>query len=208
MNGATVVFDVWSDYLCPWCNVAATRLAALEREFEGALVLRWKSYLLRPRPEPDRDLEKFRRYTESWRRAAEEEPSARFQVWSSEEGPPTHSVPAHLVAKAAAELGPGAFASIHAALLRAYFAQSRDISQPETLAALWREAGLPEAGLARAAEPELLQRVIAEHDEATLLGVGGVPAVRLADSDVAITGAQPTESYRRWIRKVLEENAS
>ena len=198
-----VVFDVWSDYLCPWCNVAATRLAALEREFEGALVLRWRSFLLRPRPEPGRDLEKFRRYTESWQLAAADEPAARFQVWSSEEGPPTHSVPAHLAAKAAAALGQDAFASMHAALLRAYFAESRDISRPETLAALWREAGLPEAELSRTRDLELLRLVIAEHDEAVELGVGGVPAVRLAESDVAITGAQPTETYRRWIRKNL-----
>jgi len=28
------------------------------------------------------------------------------------------------------------------------------------------------------------------------------------NSDVAITGAQPTEIYRRWIRKMLEANAS
>ncbi len=203
-----VVLDVWSDYLCPWCNVAATRLGALEREFEGALVLRWKSYLLRPRPEPGRDLEKFRRYTQSWLRAAEEEPGASFQVWSSDEGPPTHSVPAQLVAKAAAELGPAAFASLHAALLRAYFAENRDISNSATLAALWREAGLAEAGLARANDPELLQRVIAEHQEAIELGAGGVPAVRLAGSDVAITGAQPTESYRRWIRRNLEPKPS
>ena len=201
-----VVLDVWSDYLCPWCHVAATRLSALEREFEGALALRWKSYLLRPRPEPGRDLETFRRYTRSWQRAAEEEPAAGFRPWSSDEGPPTHSVPAQLVAKAAAALGPGAFASIHAALLHAYFVANRDISRRETLAAIWREAGLPEAGLARAEDPELLRRVIAEHEEAVELGAGGVPAVRLAGSDVAITGAQPTESYRRWIRKCLEAN--
>jgi predicted DsbA family dithiol-disulfide isomerase len=203
MNGPTVVLDVWSDYLCPWCNVAATRLAVLEREFEGALVLRWKSFLLRPRPEPGRDLEKFRRYTESWRRAAEEEPAARFRVWASDEGPPTHSVPAHLAAKAAAELGPDAFARLHEALLHAYFVESRDISREGTLAALWREAGLADEGLARTGDPELLRRVIAEHDEAVELGVGGVPAVRLADGDVAITGAQPIETYRRWIRKYL-----
>ena len=48
--------------------------------------------------------------------------------------------------------------------------------------------------------------MIAEHEEAVELGVGGVPAVRLAGSDVAITGAQPTESYRRWIRRSLEAN--
>ena len=198
-----VVLDVWSDYLCPWCHVAATRLAALEREFGDALVLNWKSYLLRPRPEPGRDLEKFRRYTESWRRAAAEEPAARFQVWASGEGPPTHSTPAHLVAKAAAALGPEAFARIHPALLNAYFVENRDISREETLAALWRDAGLPEAALARAEDPELLRSVLAEHDEAIELGVGGVPAVRLSGGDVAITGAQPIEGYRRWIQKNL-----
>jgi predicted DsbA family dithiol-disulfide isomerase len=198
-----VVFDVWSDYLCPWCHVAATRLAALEREFEGALALRWKSFLLRPLPAPARDLEKFRRYTGSWRRAAAEEPTAPFQIWASDEGPPTHSIPAQLLAKAAAALGPDEFERIHAALLRAYFAHSRDISKPATLAALWRESGLPEAGLARAEDPELLRRVMAEHDEALALGVGGVPAVRLAGAEVAITGAQPTETYRRWIQNNL-----
>ena len=56
----------------------------------------------------------------------------------------------------------------------------------------------------RAAEPELLRAVIADHEEATQLGVAGVPAVRLAGSDVAITGAQPTEGLRRWIRRSLE----
>jgi predicted DsbA family dithiol-disulfide isomerase len=196
-------FEVWSDYLCPWCNVAATRLAALEREFEGALVLRWKSYLLRPWPEPGRDLEKFRRYTESWRRAATEEPAAGFRVWASDEGPPTHSVPAQLAAKAAAELGPEAFLRMHAALLRAYFVENRDISREATLTALWGEAGLPAAALARAADPALLQRVLDEHAEATAIGVSGVPAVRVAGADVAITGALPTETYRRWIGRQL-----
>ena len=192
-----VVLDVWSDYLCPWCHVAGTRLGALEREFEGALVLNWKSYLLRPWPEPGR------RYTESWRRAAAEEPAAHFQVWSSDEGPPSHSTPAHLVAKAAAALSPEAFARMHEALLRAYFEKNRDISNSETLAALWREAGLPEAELKRSEDPALLRQVLQEHDEALELGVGGVPAVRLAGSDVAITGAQPTEAYRRWIQRNL-----
>jgi predicted DsbA family dithiol-disulfide isomerase len=198
-----VVLEVWSDYLCPWCHVAGTRLGALEREFGDALVLNWKSYLLRPRPEPGRDLEKFRRYTESWRRAAAEEPAARFQVWASDEGPPSHSTPAHLVAKAAAALGPGEFTRMHEALLRAYFEQNRDISNPETLAALWRETGLPEAELKRSEDPALLRQVLKEHDEALELGVGGVPAVRLAGSDVAITGAQPVEAYRRWIQRNL-----
>jgi predicted DsbA family dithiol-disulfide isomerase len=200
-----VALDVWSDYLCPWCNVAATRLRKLEDEFGADVELRWRSFLLRPEPEPGRDLAKFRRYTELWQRAADEEPSAEFHVWASEEGPPSHSVPAHLVAKAAAILGAEAFQRMHRALLHAYFAESRDISNPRTLAALWNETGLPAAELERiVADPEVLRRVIEEHNEAVELGVGGVPAVRMVGNDVAITGAQPLEIYRRWVRRALD----
>ncbi len=200
-----VVLNVWSDYLCPWCNVAAVRLHGLEAEFGDSLELRWKSYLLRPQPEPGRDLEKFRRYTEGWRRAAEEEPAAEFRVWSSDEGPPSHSVPAHLVAKAAAELGRDAFAAIHGRLLHAYFAESRDISNARTLWAIWQEAALPAAALERVTDPELMHRVAEEHNAALELGVNGVPAVQMDGNDVAITGAHPVETYRRWIRKRLAE---
>jgi len=205
---ARVALDVWSDYLCPWCNVAATRLRGLEAEFGAALELRWRSFLLRPMPEPGgRDLEKFRRYTESWQRAAAEEPAAEFRVWASDEGPPTHSVPAHLVAKAAATFGPKEFERMHRALLHAYFVENRDISRAPTLAALWREVGLPERELERVTDPELMELIRSEHNEAVELGIGGVPAVRLEGSDVALSGAQPTEIYRRWIRRALEANA-
>jgi predicted DsbA family dithiol-disulfide isomerase len=201
---ARVVLDVWSDYLCPWCNVASVRLHQMQQEFGESLELRWRSFLLRPFPEPNRDLEKFRRYTEGWRRAAEEEPAAHFNVWASDEGPPSHSVPAHLVAKAAATFGAEAFERMHQALLRAYFVQSRDISNARTLAALWRQVGLPEAELQRATDPELLRLTSEEHNAAVELGIGGVPAVKLADDDVAISGAQPVEIYRRWITRRLE----
>jgi predicted DsbA family dithiol-disulfide isomerase len=203
-----VVLEVWSDYLCPWCNVASNRLERVAAEVGPDLELRWKSFLLRPAPEPGRDLEKFRRYTELWQRAAAEEPTLEFRTWASAEGPPSHSVPPHLVAKAAATLGPDAFELVHHALLHAYFVQSRDISSAKTLSALWREVGLPEAELAGAMSPELLQQIGREHNEAVELGVGGVPAVRMVGNDVAISGAQPLEIYRRWVRKALEADRS
>lgn len=169
--------------------------------------LEWKSFLLRPHPEPDRDLEKFRRYTEGWRRAAAEEPEAVFRVWESDEGPPTHSVPPHLLAKAAATFGDAAFRRVHDALLRAYFEENRDISRAPTLRAIWAAADLPETGLARVADPALLRQVSEEHNQAIELGVGGVPAVQMAGNDVAITGAHPLEMYRRWIQKQLAAEA-
>jgi predicted DsbA family dithiol-disulfide isomerase len=193
---------VYSDYLCPWCYLAEHRLGLLQHELGDALALEWRSFLLRPRPEPGRELEKFMRYTQSWLRPAGEPDAPVFRVWESGEGPPSHSVPPHLAAKAAAALGPEAFAALHGRLLRAYFEESRDISSADTLRALWGEAGLPEAGFAACFDERLVARTLAEHNEAVSLGITGVPAVRVAGTDAFVLGAQPLATYRRWIERL------
>jgi predicted DsbA family dithiol-disulfide isomerase len=180
------------------------RARIVEQEFEGEVELDWRSFLLRPRAEPGRSLEKFRAYTEGWQRAAAQPDSGTFRTWSSDEGPPSHSIPPHLVAKAAARLGRDAFERVHERLLSAYFRDSRDITTPANLRAIWQDAGLPDARLADADDPELLRQVIDEHNEAVGLGAGGVPAFRLEGVDAVITGAHPTELFRRWLRRALE----
>jgi len=202
-----VHFIVNSDYLCPWCYNGAVRLDRLEREAEGAVRLEWRAYLLRPRPAPGRDLEKFRAYTRSWLRPAEEPDGGEFRVWRGDAGPPSHSIPPHLVAKAAARLSEEAFRAIHPRLLHAYFAESRDVSDVDTLRAVWGEAGLPAAAFDAHEDPELLRRTLAEHDEAIEAGVTGVPSVRLAGNDAVITGAHPLELYRRWVGRIQGQAA-
>jgi len=193
----------YSDYLCPWCYNASVRLERLAAEDPGVEV-EWRSYLLRPRPSAPRDLERFRAYTESWQRPAAEEDAGRFRTWQGDEGPPSHSLPPHGVAKAAAQVGPDAFRRMHARLLRAYFEENRDISADATLRALWDELGLPAEGFARRSDPELLRRVLEEHDEALRFGASGVPSVRAADSDAVITGALPLAMYRRFVERLRE----
>jgi predicted DsbA family dithiol-disulfide isomerase len=149
-------------------------------------------------------LEKFRAYTQSWLRAAADEDAGTFRVWQTDEGPPSHSIPPHLVAKAAATFGADAFQKMHERLLHAYFAENRDITNADTLAALWREVGLPEAEFVRSADPALLQETIAQHKEAVEVGATGVPAVRLEGQEAVIIGAQPLELYRRWVQRNLE----
>jgi predicted DsbA family dithiol-disulfide isomerase len=198
-----VTLIAWSDYLCPWCYNASVRLHRLEREFEGRLRLEWRSYLLRPNPSPRRDLERFRAYTRSWLRPAAEDDSGRFRVWQGEAGPPTHSVPAHQLAKAAARHGPEAFRRVHDGLLRGYFGENRDISAVDTLRELWLEAGLDEADFAEREDPALLERILDEHAEAVAGGATGVPAVRMHGNDAIVVGAHPLELYRRWVARRL-----
>ncbi len=195
---------VYSDYLCPWCYNAALRLRRIREEFAPLVRLEWRSFLLRPRPAPGRDLDKFRSYTESWLRPAAEADAGTFQVWRGPAGPPTHSVPPHLVAKAAALLGEEHFERIHEGLLRAYFGESRDITQESTLRALWEEAGLPPEEFTRVENPEILRSVLRQHEEAIELGVTGVPTVVLQGNGALVLGAQPLEVYRRWIRRMTD----
>lgn len=201
-------FTVWSDYLCPWCYNASVRLRRIEQEYAGRVTLDWRSYLLRPAPRPGRDLERFREYTQSWRRPAAEEDAGTFRVWEGDAGPPSHSVPPHLVAKAAAAISRDAFLRMHDRLLHAYFAENRDVSDPETLVALWRDEGLPDEGFERAGRPETLRAVLSEHDEASELGVTGVPTVCLRGTDALVMGAQPLAVYRRWVDRMLARAAA
>jgi predicted DsbA family dithiol-disulfide isomerase len=197
----------WSDYLCPWCYNLAVRLRRVEEEYGGAVRVEWRSYLLRPTPAPGRDLEKFRAYTRSWLRPGAEEDGGEFRPWQGEAGPPSHSIPPHQVAKAAALLGEDAFRSVHERLLHAYFAENLDITEDATLRRLWLELGLPEEAFARREDPELLERIRAEHRQALDGGATGVPAVRLRGNDAIIVGAHPIELYRRWVRRTLEAGA-
>lgn len=178
----------------------------LKEEFGDRLELEWRSFLLRPRPEP-RTLEQFRKYTQSWLKVASDKPSGDFQPWSTGEGPPSHSIPPHLVAKAAAELGDDAFHVIHDALLAAYFKDNRDITAEATLRAIWNEVGLPADEFERSQKPEFHQQVIDEHNEAIASGATGAPAFRMSHHDVAIVGAHPVETLARWINRVLDGQA-
>jgi predicted DsbA family dithiol-disulfide isomerase len=166
--------------------------------------LAWHSFLLRPEPDPNRTLEKFRQYTQSWLRPAADADAGTFRVWATDAGPPTHSVPPHLLAKAAARFGTDAFDAVHERLLYAYFADNRDITRAETMLAIWVDAGLPRAAFEGLGDPALVKEMVDQHNAAVELGVTGVPAVRVAGTELFVVGAQPVDTYRRWIARVRE----
>ena len=205
MTGEPVRLSVWSDYLCPWCYVAATRLQRLRHDLDGRVVVEWRSYLLRPYPDRTRSLEDFRAYTRTWTRPAAEPDAPPFRQWESDAGPPSHSMPPHLVAKAAADIGSEAFDRVHERLLRAYFGENQDITDAETLVGLWAEVGLPVEAFRRAGEQALVDAVVREHNEAVSLGLTGVPAVQMVGNDIPLPGALPYDSYRRWVERALEQ---
>lgn len=179
------------------------RLRRIVEEFAGAVTVEWRSFLLRSEPDPTLTLERFKAYTRSWLRAAADPDAGTFRVWQSDAGPPSESVTPHVIAKAAARYGREAFERMHMALLHAYFADNRDITDPETLRAIWLEVGLPAEAVASATDRALVGEVIAQHNEAIALGVSAVPAVRADGSDAFVVGAQPFDTYRRWVQRLV-----
>ncbi|MCR9096791.1 MAG: DsbA family protein [bacterium] len=199
-----VRFIAWSDYLCPWCWNASRTLWQLVDAYEGRLQIEWRSYLLRPVEKKNRDRERFRKYTEHWLRIGAEPGAGEFNVWASDDPPPSHSVPAHRVAKAAARVGPEAFRRMHARLMTAYFTDNRDISSEKVLQDLWAAEDLAEADFAISREPAIEAQVLRDHEEAQAQGANGVPAIKRIDNDAVIVGAHPEALYRRWIDRSLE----
>ena len=199
----SVTLFVWSDYLCPWCYNAALRLHRLDDAFGEKLNIEWRSYLLRPTARR-RDLERFRKYTESWQRPASEPDGGAFTVWASDVGPPSHSVPAHQLAKAAARVSPEAFRAMHLRLMHAYFTENRDISDLDTQRALWEELLLPSEAFALRNDPAILAEIESEHRAAREAGATGVPAVQLEGNDAIVEGAHEYALYERWVTRILE----
>jgi predicted DsbA family dithiol-disulfide isomerase len=178
----------------------------LEDEFEGRISIEWRSYLLRPtKRTKSGDIEKFRRYTESWSRPAEEADAGDFRTWRSNAPPPTHSVPPQCAAKAAARLSKEAFRAFHQKLMTAYFNENRDISNRDELLDLWTDLGLAKGAFSAMDSPEIEAEVMAEFEEAKSMSATGVPGLRRADNDIIIVGAQPEAIYRRWFEKSLAD---
>jgi predicted DsbA family dithiol-disulfide isomerase len=188
--------------------LGAARLWRLEAEHPGRVELEWRSYLLRPRPASEpRDAEKFRAYTRGWQRIAAEPEAPEFRAWSSHAPPPSHSLPAQVVSKAALDLGDAAYRALQRRLFAAYFAESRDISAEPTLREIWLEAELAPNAFPALTDSGLVARVHADHVRAHEEGATGVPALRRAEDEYAIVGAQPYELLERWLTRTLERGA-
>lgn len=164
------------------------------------LDLQWKSYLLRPYAEP-KPLDKFRRYTQSWMRPAEQPDAGDFRVWATDEDPPSHSIPSAVAVKAAERQGqlPG----YHRALMQAYFSRNLNVTSRATMVMVAGECGLDLPAFERDLDdPELANAVVADHNEAVEMGISGVPCVVLAGGFL-LPGSQERAVYRNIIQRLL-----
>lgn len=95
----------------------------------------------------------------------------------------------------------GALEPMHAAIMRAYFVEDRNIGSPEVLTGLAAELGLDAADLRQALDERRYRpKVVEQYDEARQIGVTAVPTF-VADN-LAIVGAHPYRGFERLMEAV------
>jgi predicted DsbA family dithiol-disulfide isomerase len=176
------------------------RLEQLSDELGPEVEITWRSFLLRPEPEP-RPMEKFVEYTKHWERPAAMEPRATFHTWSGEHEPPSHSFPSAVAGMVASGLAADAHRRYSDRLFRAYFTENRTISDRTVLLDVAAEAGLDRAEFDRRwneQEDELTKEVWRDYATAVQSGINGVPAV-VVNRRWLIPGAVDVEQYREAV---------
>jgi predicted DsbA family dithiol-disulfide isomerase len=95
----------------------------------------------------------------------------------------------------------GKLVAFRDAAMEAYWRHAANIEDPEVLARLAEQAGLPGEGAKAAMDaPEYLARVDALRTEANTAGVSGIPTLFVGS--YRIVGCQPYEVYAEAVRRV------
>lgn len=187
----------------------SVRLDKICNKYRDQIDLQWKSYaLLIGRTEA----KSITPHSRTSRLAASRaEPEASFSPWDEAKLYISSSLPALEAAKCARIQGEAAFQGYHAALFRALFVQSRDISDPETLVHLAGEQGLDENKFRTDLESGA-QKIVVMSENLELISeygktASGVPLV-IIDGRDPIIGAGPSQLYGRVIERILEKRTA
>jgi predicted DsbA family dithiol-disulfide isomerase len=203
-NDNPVRILVWSDYVCPFCYLERPVLDRIQAELGENVEIDWRSFELRPEPEPTLD------------------PNAEYlhRVWgqsvypmAQDRGlalklPPVQprSRKAHEAAEFAREAG--LLDAMNRALFKAFFEDGRDLADPDVLVDIGRSVGLDESGLREAlASGRHEGRVLDDEHLARQIGISGVPALIVTAGAQAylVSGAQPYETVKDVIERARSD---
>ncbi len=113
------------------------------------------------------------------------------------------SRPALIVEKYAETQGKGE--AFHKAVMQAYWQQARSIDEKAVLQEIAEQVGLSTENFDDVlASPSFDEEVAADVELAHEYGLTGVPALIFADRYLVV-GAQPFETFKRLVEKILEE---
>ena len=197
--------EIWSDVVCPWCYIGKRRFEAALSRFEaaGTVEITWRSFQLNPEfpvgSHESHDSYLARKLGIAPAQVAQL--NERVVALAAAEGldypfetyVTVNTFDAHRVTHLARALGLGL--PIHERLLRAQLVEGEVLDDPDTLARLAAEVGVPEAETRRVLATDAhAAEVQADIAEARAIGVNGVPFF-VIDRRYGISGAQPAELF-------------
>lgn len=202
-----VRLDIFSDPVCPWCLVGKANLdRALADHADHPFQVQWHPFQLNPEMPPDGVAKRAYLEAKFGGKARVDAIHERLREVARAAGvdldPETpkkmpNTLNAHrLIHWAGIE---GRQTDVVTRLMRAYWAEGRDIGDLETLAAISGEAGMDAAATLRLLRSDADAEDIAARDaDARAKGVNAVPTFLIAQHYV-VTGAQPPELWAKVI---------
>lgn len=207
--------DVYSDFVCPFCYIGKRRLEIAVEQFSHAdkVTITYKSYELDPSAAKDPgksmhelmagklnvSVEEAREANENLaKQAAEVGLTYHFDTMQH-----TNTFNAHRLAKYAKKQDKSQV--ITERLLHAYFTESLNISDFDTLSSLAGEVGLnKDAAMNMLESNDYANAVKSDEKIAQQIGVQGVPFF-VFNEKYAVSGAQPPAVFSEVLEKVWKE---
>lgn len=205
--------EIWSDVLCPFCYIGKRNLEAALKEFSTPVQVVWRSFELDPTSAKQQDddlpsrLAKKYGKTREWAVSMNQQVTERAQQagleFHLEKAVPTNSFDAHrLIHLAEAK---GLQDAMKERLLKAYFSEGKNISEPDTLVSLGVELGIdPHEIRAMLSSDQYSEAVRQDENLARDLEISGVPFF-VINQRFAVSGAQPKEVFLEVFEKAKVE---
>lgn len=207
--------EIWSDFVCPFCYIGKRRFEAAVSQFEGQeeIEVIYRSFELDPRAKRDNNTDIHNLLASKYGMSREEAKAMNENVGNQAKEIgltyhfdtmiPTNTFDAHRLMHFAKQQEK--LSDMTERLLKAYFTDSENISDHNTLAKLAAEVGLDQQeSLAMLASDEYTQAVHADVEEGQKLGIQGVPFF-VINRKYAVSGAQPTEVFLSALEKAWSE---
>jgi predicted DsbA family dithiol-disulfide isomerase len=208
-----LTIEIASDFICPWCLVAETRLNQAIAQLNCAVEIHkiWYPYELNPdMPEAGIDRQTYRtKKFGSWeysqqldaktvQAAANDGIDFRYDLIQIA----PNTLKAHRLTWLADREGKAT--EMVERILKAYFCEGRDITQIETLAQLGAEVGLdPDVVKAFLASTQGVQEVRSLEQQAVSRNIRGVPNIKIGTETIG--GAQSVEVFLSALQTAVNE---
>ncbi|GGG90969.1 DsbA family oxidoreductase [Paenibacillus radicis (ex Gao et al. 2016)] len=208
--------EVWSDFACPFCYIGKRRLEGALEQFahRDDVEVEFRSFELDPNAKRDVDYDvndmlskKYgmsREQAEANNRNLTEQARTLGLDYHMDKMVLTNTFDAHRLTHLAAKSGKRE--EMAERLFKAYFTEGKHLGDHDTLADLAVEVGIDRGEALEALKsPTYTQEVRADEQEASQIGVRGVPFF-VIDRKYAVSGAQPSEVFLQAVQQAYQES--